>query len=215
MKLPGHLANAAPAAGAPAPIAGLDLTVAARNVRAAGGDPGRFAASLAAGQRADASSEHAIALAGIAAWRAGALALRDDALARTDVLRAEPDGRRAVAAVLGLGDDAIDEFVERQRADRFWWPGRTANRGYVCAVGGFSGLGGAWVVPPQGGYALAEPGAFAILSGDEWWRLDADVWGSRLVRVDDEPGAEASRSSASIVCLADSYVAWVRVEDAA
>lgn len=213
IRRPGHLANTHPAAGAPASIPGLDLALAARNVRAAGGDPGRFAASLAAAQRVDAAPEHAMALAGIAAWRAGALAFREDALARTDVLLAESGGRRAVCAALGIGDDEIVAFAERQRVDRFWWPGRTANRGYVCAVGGFAGLGGVWVAPPEHGHALAEPGAFAIRAGDEWWRLDADVWGSRLVRMDSEPGHAASDSSSSIVCPAPSYVAWVHAED--
>ncbi|MDW4571703.1 potassium transporter Kef [Microbacterium sp. M3] len=213
--MPRHLAGAGPASGAPAPVPGLDLDLAARNVRRAGGDPERFAAALGAAQRADAASEHTVALAGVAAWRAGALAFRDDALARIDVLRGEPAGGRAVAAALGIAEAALAEFAERQRTDPLWWPGRTAERGYVCAVGGFRGLGGAWLAPPGGGYALAEPGAFAIAADERWWRLDADVWGSRLTRLDDEPGPAASDSLASIVCPQDSYLAWVHVRDAA
>jgi hypothetical protein len=215
IRRPGHLANRdVPAAGAPEPLPGLDLALAARHVRAAGGDAGRFGASLAAAQRMDAAPEHAVSLAGVAAWRAGALALRDDALARLEVLRADAAGRRAVAAALFLAEDAVEEFAARQRTDRFWWPGRDAARGYVCAVGGFRGLGGAWTAPPDAGQALGG-GVFAIRAGADWWRLDADVWGSRLTALDGQPRSAASDSRASIVCLADSYLAWVHVKDAA
>ncbi|MBD3940264.1 potassium transporter Kef [Microbacterium sp. NEAU-LLC] len=216
IRRPGHLANRdVPASGAPEQVPGVDLALAAHNVRAAGGDAGRFGASLAAAQRLDAAPEHAVSLAGIAAWRAGALALRDDALARLDVLRADAAGRRAVAAALFLAEDAVDEFAERQASDRFWWPGRAEARGYVCAVGGFRGLGGAWTAPPDAGRSLGDDGVFAIRSGADWWRLDADVFGSRLVRLDEQPRAAASDSRTSIVCLEDSYLAWVHVKDAA
>ncbi|GAA5202456.1 potassium transporter Kef [Microbacterium jejuense] len=216
IRRPGHLADRdVPASGAPDQVPGLDLALAARNVRAAGGSAGRFGASLAAAQRRDAAPEHTVALAGIAAWRAGALAFRDDALARLEVLRADAAGRRAVAAALFLAEDALDEFAQRQRTDRFWWPGRGAARGYVCAVGGFRGLGGAWTAPPDAGRALGDDGVFAIRSGADWWRLDADVWGSRLAVLDGQPRAAAPDPRASIVCLEDSYLAWVHVKDAA
>jgi len=216
IRRPGHLANRGlPASGAPQPVAGLDLAVAARNVRAAGGDAGRFGASLAAAQQRDAAPEHTVALAGLAAWRSGALALREDALARLDVLRADAAGRRAAAAALFLAEDAIDEFAERQRTDRFWWPGRADARGYVCAVGGFRGLGGTWTSAPDAGHPLGDTGVFAIRAGADWWRLDADAWGSRLARLDAQPRAAASASGTSIVCLADSYLAWVHAGDAA
>lgn len=216
IRRPGHLANRdVPASGAPEPMPGLDLALAARNVRAAGGDAGRFGASLAAAQQQDAAPEHAVALAGVAAWRSGALGLRGDALARLDLLRSDVAGRRAAAAALFLAEDALDDFAERQRADRFWWPGRAETRGYVCAVGGFRGLGGAWTSPPDAGHALGDDSVFAVRAGADWWRLDADVWGARLVRLDAQPRAAAAVSAASIVCLEDSYLAWVHVRDAA
>lgn len=217
MKRPGHLANASPAAGAPPPVDGLDLTLAAQNVRRAGGDPSRFAGSLAAALREDPEPgrPRALAFAALAAWRAGALVYRDDALARLDGLLTDGAGL-AAARALGLDTASLAAtFGTAQRTDRFWWPGRAEARGYVCAVGGFAGVGGAWVAPPDEGFALAQPGAFAIRTGDEWWRLDADVWGSQLRRIDGEPPAAASDSLASIVCTADSYLAWVHVRDAA
>ena len=213
--MPGHLANAVAPGGTPPPLEGLDLGLAAANVRRAGGDPSRFAGSLAAALREEPAppAERARSLAAIAAWRAGALAYRDDALDRLDALLGDGSGP-AAAAALGMAPSDARSFAVTQRIDRFWWPGRAAERGYVCAVGGFAGLGGAWTAPPAEGFVLTEPGAFAIRAGDEWWRLDADVWGSRLVRLDDDPGPPASASSSSIVCPADSYLAWVHVTDA-
>ncbi|KAA9145063.1 potassium transporter Kef [Microbacterium lushaniae] len=212
-RLPGHLADQSLPSGAPEPVAGVDWTVAERNVRRAGGDPARFAACIAGALRAAGGTDDLVALAGIAAWRSGALAYRDDALARIGTLGA--GGREGAAAALGLEPGELDEFAERQMTDRFWWPGRASASGYVCAVGGFAGLGGAWVAPPVSGVALSTPGAFAIRAGDEWWRLDADVWGSQLSWLDAEPDDVAQAGSASIVCLPDSYLAWVHVRGAA
>lgn len=211
IKRPGHLA-AAPTAPASSPqLEGIDLDLAGRNVVSAGGDPRVFAASFAAGV-AEAPEADAVALAGIAAWRAGALAFRDDALRRLDGLsQTHPD---AAAAALGLDRADLDAFLEAQRGDRFWWPGRAASRGYVCAVGGFVGLGGVWVAPPAESVALADPGAFGIRTGDEWWRLDADVWGARI-RPLDEPPEAGPGGAASVICFPDSYLAWVHVRDAA
>ena len=216
IRTPGHLANAVAATSAPPRIEGLDLALAAGNVRRAGGDPSRFAGSLAAALRAEPAPqrERALSLSAVAAWRAGALAYRDDALDRLDALL-DDGGAPAAAAVLSMAPSDAESFATTQRTDRFWWPGRAAERGYVCAVGGFAGFGGLWTAPPAEGVALTEPGAFAIRAGDEWWRLDADVWGSRLVRLDDAPEPQASAGSSCIVCLDDSYLAWVHVKDAA
>jgi hypothetical protein len=219
--MPGHLANEAIPrsirSATALDVLGLDLALATRNVERAHGDPTRFALAFAAGYHADLAMarEMAVTVVAVAAWRAGAMALRDDALARIEALPAEDvTSRRVVSAALGPAVDDLASFLERQRTDRFWWPGRAANRGYVCSVGGFAGLGGAWVAPPTRGFALSEPGAFGILAGDTWWRLDADVWGSRLTRLDDAPDP-ASDHSVSIVCQPTSYLAWVLVRDAA
>lgn len=223
MNRPGHLANAEAPLGGPPQLAGFDVALAAENVRRAGGDPALFGAGLAAAleERPAPDRDELLSYAAVAAWRAGALAYRDDALTRLDALVAGGAGL-AAGRTLGLdGVESVTAFAAAQRTDRFWWPRRRAARGYVCAVGGFAGLGGAWIMPPELGVPLSEPGAFAIRAGDEWWRLDADVWGHRLVRMDDTDGdpiaqaPPASDSAASIVCTPSSYLAWVHVWDAA
>ncbi|MCR2783741.1 MULTISPECIES: potassium transporter Kef [unclassified Microbacterium] len=217
IQVPGHLADRGSPIGEPEPVAGLDWAVAKRSVQRAGGRPDRFTGAMAAAQRAAGGPDDTALLAGIAgiaAWRAGALAYRQDALARIDALASDA-ARRAAAAALDLDMSGLAEFAKRQRTDRFWWPGRAALDGYVCAVGGFAGLGGAWVAPADAWYPLGEPGAFAIRTGDRWWRLDADVWGSRLLPLDAQPQERGPDQAASIVCLPDTYLAWVHVEDAA
>lgn len=188
MRVPHQLANKAmPQAELPA-LEGIDIESVREAAVAHGADAGLFAAFLAAGADAagSAGSVSPIDLVGVAAWRAGALALRDDALARVSRLSSGDKGAVA-AALLGIGEDDVATFVDRQRTDRWWWPGRDDARGYVAAVGGFVGMGGAWTEPPRRGVTLAEDGGFAILAGSSWWRLDADVWCSRLVQVSDPP----------------------------
>jgi len=189
----------------------VDWTNAARTVHRAGGDPHLFGSGIARALRAAGGTEDIVALAGIAAWRAGALPYRDRALA--DIAKLGSSGRAGAAAALGLDPGELDVFAQHQIDDRFWWPGRWAASGYVCAVGGFVGLGGVWMLPPDSGTALSAPGAFAVLVGDEWWRLDADVWGSRLSRLDAEPDDVAPGGSTTIVCRQDSYLAWVHARD--
>jgi hypothetical protein len=141
------------------------------------------------------------------------------------------------AAILGLDSDDMVRFIEHQRTDRWWWPGRDAFEGYVAAVGGFVGLGGEWADPPRQAWPLEEDGAFAVLTGSTWWRLDADVWGSRLVALSEpparwsdgpsvpsQPTAQSgvvnvlvthswSRGvSVSLVLPPTTYLAWLRVE---
>lgn len=212
IRRPGHLADRTPPVGTPVPVEGLDLALAGRNVAAAGGSAERFAVSFAAG-RAAAESIDPIALAGIAGWRAGALGLRDDALRSIDSVRSTGAGAAAAAA---LGMDAADlgAFVDRQRTDRYWWPGRREANGYVCAVGGFRGLGGAWTAPPADGRPLDVDGAFAVRTGERWWRIDADAWGSCLSPLDDEPEPGAA-GAASVLTFADSYLAWIHVAEPA
>lgn len=208
---PRQLAHGARTHDEPAPVPGLDFDRARRRVAAAGGDPVRFAAAVAAAQRCGAEAPDAVDVAGIAAWAAGALALRDDALSRIE--RMLPHRADVVAAALGLDAADVGAFAEHQRSDRFWWPGRGAANGYVCAVGGFAGLGGAWVAAPEEARTL-DDGVFAVRTGAQWWRLDADVWGARLVTIEDEPVASA-RAGASVVVRADSYLVWVHVAEAA
>ena len=202
MRLPRHLANNdVTPAGLP-PLEGVDSRAALDAAVAHGADATRFVVYLAAGVAAGGGAP--IDLIGLAAWRAGALPLRDDGLARIDRITGT-EAEAAGAAVLGFDAAGLASFAEHQRGDRWWWPGREETLGYVASVGGFVGLGGAWKVPPRCAVALTEPGAFAILTGDQWWRLDADAWCSRLVLVEDPPalwldearGAEADASSPS------------------
>ncbi|MGN7947345.1 potassium transporter Kef [Microbacterium sp. 22215] len=197
--------------------AGLDASVAASSVRSAHGDPLLFARALAAGAAHDPAAltdrERALGLVSLAGWRAGALGLRTDALARLDRLDSA-EQRLAAAATLGLGVDALDEFRRRQRDDRFWWPGRADQRGYVLATGGFRGLGGAWIRPPERVEFLADAGAFGFLVAGSWWRLDSDVWGARLALLPDRPETVAPRDDAvSIVIGPDTHLAWVHVRE--
>ncbi|WP_247956741.1 potassium transporter Kef [Microbacterium galbinum] len=229
IRRPLQLANARdsfpPASPPDLTAGGLDIAAAIEGVRRAHGEVGLFVRALAAGLAEDADAaadrERALDLVAIAAWRSGALALRDDALTRLE--RIEPaDERRAAAATLGIGIDLLEAFLRRQRTDRFWWPGRADERGYVLATGGFRGVGGAWIRPPDRVVRLADAGAFAILVAGEWWRLDADVWGARLT-ASVEPEAAASDPAASapaddgvsVVIGPDTHLAWVHVRDAA
>ena len=223
IRQPVQLANA-PAPFAPAALAdlspvGLDAALAADSVAQAHGDAELFARALAAGVAAEPASLHdrdrTLDLVAIAAWRAGALGLRADALSRL-AASPTPESRAAAAAALGLGADQLDAFVRRQQTDRFWWPGRADQRGYVLAVGGFRGLGGAWILPPERVDRLTEPGAFAFLVAGSWWRLDADVWGSRLSLLAEQPAlSDASiDDGVTVVIGADTHLAWVHVREA-
>lgn len=200
--------------------AGLDLSAAIDGVRRAHGEVGLFVRALAAGLAEDADAatdrERSLDLVAIAAWRSGALALRTDALARLERVEAAVE-RRSAAATLGIGVDLLGAFLHRQRTDRFWWPGRADERGYVLATGGFRGVGGAWIRPPDRVVRLTDAGAFAFLVAGEWWRLDADVWGARLT-ASVEPAPEASVTATdgvSVVIGPDTHLAWVHVRDAA
>jgi hypothetical protein len=223
IRMPRHLADdlldGDDAGVAPLTIDGWDLAAFAEGVRRTGGDPDRFARRIAAAHEAapQLATEPDLVrtVIALAAWRSGAQALRNEALGR---LAALPEGaypQDAAAAALALPADALAEFAAQQRADRFWWPGRAEWNGYVCAVGGFAGLGGAWVEPPTDGRVLdSGQTVFAVRSGETWWRIDADVWGSRLTRLVSEPGPPVS-SPATIVTRPDSYLAWLHVRDAA
>lgn len=219
---PGMLANRTPFPSAELPdlsSAGLDATVAAASVERAGGARMLFAGALAAGLGAHPAAhddrEGLLGLVAIAAWRSGALALRDDALAR---LRGATGAgrRRGAAAALGIAVDVLDEFLRRQQDDRFWWPEREDNRGYVLAAGGFRGVGGTWIRPPERGIRLAGDGAFAFLVAAEWWRLDCDVWSARLTPLRDPPTpADDPADGVALVFGEGSHLAWVRVQDPA
>jgi len=220
-RVPVQLANvSAPFPPAELPdlsAAGLDVALAAESVRGAHGDPLLFGRALAAGVEHDPASltdrDLALDLVAIAAWRAGALGLRADALTRLDALDSA-EQRVSAAAALGVGVDVLDEFRRRQRSDRFWWPGRADQRGYVLATGGFRGLGGAWIRPPERVEPLPDDGAFAFLVAGAWWRLDSDVWGTRLSLLSERPStAEPRDDRVTVVIGPDTHLAWVHVRE--
>jgi hypothetical protein len=240
--MPRHLANdrldGVRTADVMPDVDGWDLAAVAANVTRQGGDDTRFAMQLAAALAAAGSEvtdpdlvRTAVALA---AWRAGVLALRDDGLARLRALLASTDASSALGgtavdvagAALGLAPESLAEFTERQVTDRFWWPGRERWSGYVCAVGGFTGLGGAWLEPPadgrtfavaadavSNGAPVAGPAVFGVRTGATWWRIDADVWGARLTATGGEPAsvAPAPNPRVTVVTRPDSYLAWLHV----
>ena len=187
---------------------GLDEERAERNTVAWGGDAARWRHVLTAAlvvQRTSARPEQGHRdLSALAAWRSGVVGLRADALARLDrVLAGEGGDERpspeAAAAALGLDPTHLDAFVDGQRGDPFAWPpGRPG--GLIARVGGFRGLGGPWQARPQwtapldeaGGHLLwvaPEAGADGPPAGAELWRLDADVFGHRLVLLTDHAPA--------------------------
>ena len=178
---------------------GLDADLAERNTGEWGGDVARWrhvlGAALAA-QRATSRPEDGHRdLAALAAWRSGVVGLRADALRWLDLALAGGGDDRpapeAAAAALGLDPAHLDAFVSGQRDDPFAWPpGRPGD--LIARVGGFRGLGGPWQARPQWTTPLDEPGAHVLWvdpeplgdgprAGSELWRLDADVFGHRLV----------------------------------
>lgn len=220
-RVPVQLANVSapfpPAALPDLSVVGLDAALAAESVRTAHGDPLLFGRALAAGIELDPASftdrHRALDLVAIAAWRSGALGLRADALTRLDDLDSAQQ-RVSAAASLGVRVDLLDEFRRRQRSDRFWWPGRADQRGYVLATGGFRGLGGAWVRPPERVEQLPDDGAFAFLVAGSWWRLDSDVWGARLSLLPERPATVEPRDDGvTIVIGPDTHLAWVHVRE--
>lgn len=237
IRRPVQLANAksgfAPADPPDLSAVGLDIATAVRTVEGQHADADLFVRALAAGlaaagrepdagrragTRADAVTavgrEHVLDLVALAAWRAGALALRADALSRLERILADPVPPHSAAAALGIDARGLAEFARRQRTDRYWWPGRSAARGYVLAAGGFRGFGGAWIRPAERAVALPDAGAFGFLVAGEWWRLDCDVWGARLAASDVTPDAVPMDEGVTVVIAPDTHLAWLHVRDA-
>lgn len=188
-------------------LAAAELEVALANVAAWGGDPALFRHFLAAGLAA-APVADAHQVASIAGWRAGALSLRFEALR---LLSALPSS--AVAAALGFATTQVADFAELQQLDPYWWPGRAGVGGQVLRAGGFAGLGGHWLAPPDRAGRAAITGRWSVRSGETWWQLDADVFGAVLTEVGDEPecGPDTDPSGVRIEVSPDSYVVSLSV----
>lgn len=198
--------------GAPVPqMSAADLTVATANVVAWGGNPALFTHFLTAGLSAGKPDGDAVReVAAVAAWRAGVLGLRQEALGLLDTLPSELS-----AAALGFAPGEVAEFAELQQLDAYWWPGRAAAWGQILRAGGFAGLGGPWLAPPLRAGLGQAAGRWVVNTADGWWQLDADVFGTRLVPLADEPdcGADTDPAGVRISVSQDSYLVSLTVPD--
>jgi hypothetical protein len=141
-----------------------------------------------------------LTLGALAAWRAGTVEIRTDALRRLDIqLGASHPAPAALAAALGLDPADLPAFIEVQRRSRFGWPHFGSGEHIVAYVGGFAGLDGPWITPPVAVAATGEPGVFDLRAGDEHWRAECDIFGTRLVRADENTPPETAGDHAGIV----------------
>lgn len=207
IRRPGHLINADLELD-PHPIfpetSGFDLDLSIENVVVFGGDEARYRHFLGRGLAALEStpiSVEVLAVASLAAWRAGVLELRLDALQR---MSAAPPA--SVAAALGIEVSALGEFEHRQQSNRFGWPDVPVSQRVIAVVGGFHGLGGAFVSPPLSTTPLAREGGFAIHTDSGEWEYDGDVFGGRLTRVE-ATGPIGEPAGAELSVSPDSYLA--------
>lgn len=192
-------------------VAGMDLALSVDNVARFGGDPHRYVSALTAALAADPglarSGDRMLAVASVAAWRAGVLGIRADALAWLPQLRPDVGG-----AILGLPADALWAFGSGQVVDRFYWPLRPGDSTQSFArLGGFVGLGGPWEVPPTEP-VMEAPGRWMVEVGAVRWRLEADVFGHALGPVGPAvppPPAAQERVTAQLVVRPTSFFADV------
>jgi hypothetical protein len=177
----------------------------ADNVTRWGGDRHRYLASLAAGLATDPTLDQGQTrdLAAIAAWRAGVIGLRTAALGALDRLA---DHSPAVGAVLGLPVVQVPHFAVGQVTDRFFWPPWTAGSAYLIArVGGFVGLGGPWLAPPQSVTAVG-PGRWGVTADGSTWNVDIDLFGHSITQGDPSQSLTDERVTATLRTSATSYL---------
>lgn len=189
-----------------------DLADAGRRIAAWGGNPARFAQLLAnaATTGPGLTEEQRVAAASVAGWRAGVLGLRDDALAAAARLAGQL-GPQPVASLLTLSPGNVDAFLAAQRTDRFAWPAWAGlGRAYTVArIGGFVGLGGPWQLPPRDVVDVA-PGCWLVTTGEETWRIDADLFGHVVSRADgSRPDGRDEQATARLMTQPTSYLATV------
>jgi hypothetical protein len=125
-----------------------------------------------------------LALAMVAAWRAGLAHLREAALDAADALPP------SLAAEAAGGSPSADWAVlrERLRADPWFDPGLEAAGGggdrrprFAARVGAFRGFGGQFLEPPL---VVADGAGFLVRSGGESWTLVADAFGATFRRAE-------------------------------
>ena len=120
----------------------------------------------------------------VLAWRAGAAHFRAGAMAAAAAL---PEA----LALRAFGAVALSTWqVFRQAAEHDpWWSGSDPHAMRERRVGGFSGFGGPFAMPPD---ILAAGEAFLVKSGDRHYLLIADAYGAVLRPADAEEFAFAS-----------------------
>jgi hypothetical protein len=198
IRRPGQLVNeglALSSATLP-PLEGFDLQLSIDNVVALGGSERLYRHFL--GRALTVPDADVLAIASLAAWRAGVIDLRADALHRLEM--SEPV---SAAAALGIELDDLGAFVVGQARSAFAW---TSTLPVIARVGGFRGLGGAFISPPLSATTLEREGGFALLTAVDAWEYDADTFGGRLVRVD-EPGDPGPVRDVQLTVSPDSYLA--------
>lgn len=119
------------------------------------------------------SLPHLQAVGQILAWRAGAAHFRQGAIEAADQL---PEAL-ALAAFRDHGAGTWTTLRSRM-LDDLWWRASDDTQGLAAReVGSFTGLDGAFPVPPQ---VRACPGGFLIKSGERYFLLVADAYGAVL-----------------------------------
>ncbi|WP_162410141.1 hypothetical protein [Pseudoxanthomonas daejeonensis] len=109
-------------------------------------------------------------LGAVCAWRAGMTHMRGPALTRADSLPAS----LAIAAVGGVGTE-WSTLRERMASERWWNPSTADVDAQGRSVGGFTGLGGPFAVPPQ---VRAVADGFVAESGGRYYLVLADAYGA-------------------------------------
>lgn len=133
----------------------------------------------------------------LAGWRAGVTRLRAEALSRGFILKAA-----VCEAALGLSPDTASSFLNAQRDDPFAHP---AAGPLIGIVGGFRGLGGPWVQVPRDALTTGRS-TVSVRSGDDWWTIEADVFGATLTPATESPTAAAGPLHARVGA---SYHVWL------
>lgn len=124
----------------------------------------------------------------VLAWRAGAAHFRAGALAAAAALP-EALALRAFGAVARSTWQAFREVAEHDP----WWCGSDPHAMRERRVGGFSGFGGPFAMPPD---IVAAGEAFLVKSGDRHCLLIADAYGAVLRLADAEEFASVSAVAA-------------------
>ncbi|HOW92935.1 MAG TPA: hypothetical protein PLF91_00390 [Mycolicibacterium fallax] len=180
-------------AGAPA-----ELRDTVDRVRGWFGDPGRYRHFLGAAMVLPAGDTEVLRSAAVlAGWRAGVLRLRAEALARAAALPAA-----VTEAALGLPAGGAAGFLAGQARDPFHFPGAAP---FIGLAGGFRGLGGPWLQPPDRVHTTGAA-TVAARTGTQWWQLTADVFGVLIRPVEDPQPAAPGLLTAD---LGTSYHVWL------